>query len=90
MLTVIVLPHCGIRSQKLHLIFPQSHLIYTDTGQSGVTILTLKIRVQSMEQVIPLLTTFVCCGPGSNLVSSELGAPLRNFVLQIGGVLELF
>ena len=74
MLTVIVLPHHGIRSQRLHLIFTQSHVIYTDTGQSGMTILTLKIRVQSVEQVIPFLTTLVCCGPGSNLVSTELGA----------------
>ena len=60
MLTVIVLPQVI----EYHLIFPQSHLIYTDTGQSGVTILTLKIRVQSVEQVKPFLTTLVCCGPG--------------------------
>ena len=68
--------HCYSADSAWHQVTEtsQSHLIYTDTGQSGVTILTLKIRVQSVEQIIPFLTTLVCCGPGSNLVSSELGA----------------
>ena len=74
MLTVIVLPHRGIKSQTSLDIPPVTFNIFTDTGQSRVPILTLKIRVQSVEQVIPFLMTLVFYGPGSNLVSSELGA----------------
>ena len=35
---------------------------------------TPKIRVPSGEQLVPLLTTLVCRGPGSNPVSPDLGA----------------
>ena len=49
----------------------QSH--YTDTGATSPSP-TPKIRVPSGEQLVPLLTTLVCHGPGSNLVPPDLGA----------------
>ena len=48
----------------------QSH--YTDTGATSPSP-TPKIRVSSVEQLVPLLTTLVCRGPGSNPVPPDLG-----------------
>ena len=49
------------------------------TGSSMLTFIvlsspTLKIRVPSGEQLVTLLTTLVCRGPGSNPVPPYLGA----------------
>ena len=49
----------------------QSH--YTDTGATSPSP-TPKIRVPSGEQLVSLLMTLVCCGPGSNPVPPDLGA----------------
>ena len=67
MLTFIVLPIPDTFT-CYHL---QSH--YTDTGATSPSP-TPKIRVPSGEQLVPLLTTLVCRGPGSNPVSPDLGA----------------
>ena len=50
---------------------PQSH--YTDTGATSPSP-SPKIRVSSGEQLVPLLTTLVCRGLGSNPVPPDLGA----------------
>ena len=68
MLTFIVLPHCGIRSQTLLPDTTPSH-----TGATSPSP-TPKIRVPSGKQLVPLLTTLVCRGPGSNPVPPDLGA----------------
>ena len=73
MLTFIVLLHCGIRSQTLLPDTNPSHITYTDTGATSPSP-TPKIRVPSGEQLVPLLTTLVCRGPGSNPVPPNLGA----------------
>ena len=49
----------------------QSH--YTGTGATSPSP-TPKIRVPSGEQLVPLLTTLVCRGPGLNPVPPDLGA----------------
>ena len=69
MLTFIVLPHCSIRSQTLLPDTTSSHIILTPERP----VLALP-RVPSREQLVPLLTTLVCRGPGSNPVPPDLGA----------------
>ena len=71
MLTFIVLPHCGIRSQTLLPDTTSSHIILTPERCPSPT---PKIRVPSGEQLVPLLTTLVCRGPGSNPVPPDLEA----------------
>ena len=66
MLTFIVLPHCGIRSQTLLPDTASSHIVLTPERP--------KIQVPSGEQLVPLLTTVVCRGSGSNPVPPDLGA----------------
>ena len=68
MITLIVLPHCGIKSKTLYLIPPDSH--YTDTGSTSPSP-TPEFRVPSGEQLVPLLTTLVCCGHGIEPVTSR-------------------
>ena len=73
MLTFIVLPHCGIRSETL---LPDTNVIqshYTDTGATSPSP-TPKIRMPSGKQLVPLLTTLECRGPGSNPEPPDLGA----------------
>ena len=72
MLTFIVLPHCGIRSQTLLPDTAPSHIILTP--ERPVLALPRKSRVPSGEQLVPLLTTLVCRGPGSKPVPPDLGA----------------
>ena len=67
MLIFIVLPHCGIRSQTLLPDTTSSHIILTPERP-------VLVRVPSEEQLVPLLTTLVCGGPGSNPVPPDLGA----------------
>ena len=62
---VTVLPHCGIRSQTLLPDTTPSHIILTPEP-------TAKIRVPSGEQLVPLLTTLVYRGPGTNPVPPDL------------------
>ena len=45
---------------------------HTDTGATSPSP-TPKIRVPSGEQLVPLLTTLVCHGLGSNPVPPDLG-----------------
>ena len=56
--------------RHFYLIPPQSHC--TDTAATSPSP-TPKIRVPSREQLVPLLTTLVCRGPGSNPVPPDLG-----------------
>ena len=72
MLTFIVLPHCGIRSQTLLPDTTSSHIILT--SEPPVLALPSKIHVPNREQLVPLLTTLVCRGPGSNPVPPDRGA----------------
>ena len=54
-------------------LIPPPVTLYTDTGATSPSP-TPKIRVPSGEQLVPLLTTLVCRGPGSNRVPPDLGA----------------
>ena len=69
MLTYIVLPHFGIRSQTLLPDTTSSHIIQKPERP----VLALPQKSEG-EQLVPLLTTLVCRGPGSNPVPPELGA----------------
>ena len=54
-----------------------SQALLPDTTSSHIILTpepTPKIRVPSGEQLVPLLTTLVCRGPGSNPVPPDLGA----------------
>ena len=70
MIYFIVLPHFGIKSHTLYLIPPQSH--YADTRETSPSP-TQKIRMLSGEQLVLLLKTLECRGPGSNPVPPDLG-----------------
>ena len=72
MLTFIVLPHCGIRSQTLLPDTTSSHILLTP--ERPVLVLPRKSECQAVEQLVPLLTTLVCHGLGLNPVPPDLGA----------------